>query len=314
MGRVIISRVVAALPVLAIMTALTFLLVSLIPGDAATTILGQNATPERVEAFNSELGLDQPVLTQYLSWLQAAVTGDLGTSLYTGDSVADVVGVRVGPTLAIVGISTLLAIVIGTLLGFISAMRGGWLAQVLDTVGLLGIALPNFWIALLLVALFAGQLELLPGLGYVDFSDDPADWAAHMVLPVASLTVAGVAMVAKQSRDAISEALSHDFVRFLEANGIPRSRLLWSHVLRHAAGRIIAVSLVTFVNLFSGTVALEAVFAIPGLGALVATATLQHDLPVVQGAVLAYTVVILLMTIAADVARAALDPKVRAPR
>jgi len=305
-------RVATALPVLAIMTVLTFLLVSLIPGDAATTILGQDATPERVAALNAELGLDQPLALRYWEWLQAAVTGDLGTSLYTGDQVSGVVLGRVGPTLSIVLASTALAVIIGTCSGFYAALRGGWIARTLDTLGMLGISLPNFWIALLLVAIFAGQFALLPALGYVPIRKDPVDWAAHLVLPVASLTVAGIAMIAKQSRDAVSEGLSREFVRFLEANGVPRWKLLWSHVLRYAAGRIVSVTLATFVNLFGGTVALEAVFAVPGIGSLVATATLQHDLPTVQGAVLAYTVVILVMTIAADLGRAALDPKVRA--
>ena len=314
MGKLLLGRLGAAVPVLAIMTVLTFVLVSLIPGDAATTILGQDATPERVEALNAELGLDQPLFAQYWQWLQAALGGNLGTSLYTGDAVAHVVSTRVVPTLVIVGTSTVLAVVIGTFTGFLAALKGGWLARTLDTLGMVGIALPNFWIALLLVAILAGRLSLFPALGYAHFRQGPVDWAAHLVLPIASLTVAGIAMVAKQSRDAISEALSRDFVRFLDGNGMSRRRLLWSHVLRHAAGRIVAVALATFINLFGGTVALEAVFAIPGLGSLVATATLQHDLPTVQGAVLAYTIVILVMTILADLTRAHLDPKVRAHR
>lgn len=311
MGRLILSRLAIAIPVLFIMTMLTFILVSLIPGNAATTILGQDATPERIAALNAQLGLDRPVWEQYLAWLGRAIHGDLGTSIYTGETVARTIGQRFLPTLFIAGFATIAAAIIGITIGTYAAVRGGAIARGLDILGMLGISLPNFWIALLLVVFVAGRLKLLPALGYVKPTDDFGQWILHLVLPVTALGVAGVAIIAKQARDAMSEALSRDFMRFMQGNGISRGSLILKHGLRYAALPITAAICASFINLFGGTVALESVFAIPGMGSLVALSTLQHDLPTIQGAVVTYTVVILVVTLLADVVYALLNPKVR---
>ncbi len=310
MTRMLLSRFAFAILVLFVMTFLTFFLASLIPGNVALVILGTSATTERVEELTQALGLDRPLFQQYLDWMAAALQGDLGSSIYTGESVAKTVAVRFWPTLSLAGLATLVSAVVGCAIGIYAALRSGVISRLLDTIAMLGIALPNFWIALLLIVLFAGQLRLLPAIGYVSPSTDVRGWAAHLILPVAALSLAGVALIAKQTRDAFSEALSRDFMRFLQANGLSRSSLIFRHGARYASVPVTAAIAVTFINCFSSTATLEIVFAIPGLGSQVALSTANHDLGVLQGVVLVYTLVIVLVTLIADIVYMLLNPKV----
>jgi peptide/nickel transport system permease protein len=314
MGRLILNRLAIAIPVIFLTSGLAFFLVSLIPGDAATVILGQDATPERIAALNEQLGLNEPFFVQYANWLGALFRGDLGVSLYTGDAVLKTISQRIWPTFWIAAFATFFAAVVGVALGTWAAVRKGVAARVSDFIAMLGISLPNYWIALLLIVLVAGQLRLLPSIGYVSPTEDFGEWVSHLVLPVTALAVAGVAIIAKQTHDSVAAALSRDFMRFMQANGIPRFSLIFKHGLRYAAIPIISSITGCFVNLFGGTVALETVFAIPGLGQMVETSTIRHDIAVIQGAVLAYTIVIIITMIVSDVLYGALNPKVRAAR
>jgi peptide/nickel transport system permease protein len=310
MARMILSRIAFAIPVLFVMTFLTFFLASLIPGNAAIVILGQDATPESIAALNAELGLDRPVLVQYVEWLRGALTGDLGNSLYSGEEVTRIIGQRFMPTFWVALSAALVSGVLGIVFGVYAALKGGPLSRALDIVGMLGISLPNFWIALLLIVFFAGELRLLPPIGYVDPTEDFAGWAEHMVLPVTALGLAGVALIAKQARDAYADALSRDFMRFMQANGVPRASLVLKHGLRFASVPMASAVSVTFINFFGSTAALEQIFAIPGLGAQVARSTLNQDLSQVQGIVLVYTMVIVVVTLLTDILYAFLNPKI----
>jgi len=311
MRRVIASRLLMAFPVLFLMTFITYLLVSLIPGNAAVVILGQDATPEKVAALSAQMHLDQPFYVQWWYWIQGVPHGDLGTSLYSGQPVTTLLAQRILPTVFVAGFATILGAIVGIALGTWAAIRRGAAGKLLDTVAMLGIALPNFWFALLLIVIVSGQLKLLPPLGYTPPEQDIGAWLTQLILPVSALGLAGVAIVAKQTRDSMSEALSRDFMRFLQANGFSRRSLLYRHAPRYAAGPIAAAVLASFVSLFSGTVALEMIFAIPGLGSMVVTSTTQRDLVVIQGAVLAYTVVVLLATLLGDIVTINLNPKLR---
>lgn len=310
MTRLILSRVAFAIPVLFVMTFLTFFLASLIPGNPAVVILGPSATADSVAKLNTELGLNQPIFVRYFSWLGHAFSGDLGTSIFTGQPVWAIIQTRFGPTVALAGLGALVSGIIGCVIGVYAALRGGALSRALDTIAMLGIALPNFWIALLLIVVFSGRLDLLPAIGYVQPSDDFGGWIQHLVLPVAALGIAGIALVAKQVRDAYSEALSRDFMRFMQANGVSRASLVFRHGLRHASVPIVAAFAVTFINFFHSTATLEVIFAIPGLGAQVALSTTNHDLAVLQGVVVVYTIVTVLITLIADILYARLNPKV----
>jgi peptide/nickel transport system permease protein len=306
----ILSRVAFAILVLFVMTFLTFFLASLVPGNVALVILGPSATTERVQELTESLGLNRPLFEQYIDWIAGAVQGDLGASIYTGELVTKTIGVRFWPTLSLAGLATIVSALIGVVIGIYAALRAGVVSRILDTLAMLGIALPNFWIALLLIVLFAGQLKLLPAIGYTNPRTDFWGWVENLILPVSALALAGIALIAKQTRDAYSEALSRDFMRFLQANGVSRFSLLFRHGLRHASVPIVAAVAITFINFFSSTATLEIVFAIPGLGSQVSLSTGNHDLSVLQGVVLIYTLVIVVVTLLADIVYMLLNPKV----
>lgn len=310
MARLILSRIAFAIPILFVMTFLTFFLASLIPGNAAIVILGQDATQDKIDALNASLGLDKPILSQYIDWITAAVRGDLGTSLYTGEPITRVLGQRFMPTFWVALLATAVSGILGVVFGVFAAIKGGIISRILDGIGMLGISLPNFWIALLLIVIVSGQFKLLPAIGYTAPEDDLGDWLRHLILPVAALGLAGIALIAKQARDAYADALSRDFMRFMQANGIARNSLIMRHGLRYASVPIFAAISVTFINFFGATAALEQIFSIPGLGSAVARATLNHDLSQVQGIVLAYTVVIVVVTLITDVIYSILNPKI----
>jgi peptide/nickel transport system permease protein len=310
--KIILGRIMLAIPVLFVMTILTFWLASLVPGNAAATILGENATPERIAQLNEQLGFNRPIWEQYLDWFGGVLRGDLGVSIYTGEAVIRTLSQRVWPTLSLAALSTLVAAVVGVTFGVYAAVRKGWAARVLDSVSMLGISLPNFWVGLVLIVVFAGTLQLLPSIGYVPPQQSLSEWLLHLILPVTALSFAGLALIAKQARESMSEALSRDFMRFMQANGIPRRTLIMKYGLRYASIPILSTISATFVTQIAGTVVLESVFAIPGMGSLVARATLNHDLVQLQGAVLAFTVIILIANVITDVLYSLLNPKVRA--
>lgn len=311
MVRIVLWRLATAVPVLFLMSIFTFVLVSLIPGNAAIAILGRDATPQKIAALNAQLGLNRPVFSQYLTWLGHALHGNLGTSITSGVPVSELIWQRLPPTLFLAGFATLAAAIIGVAIGIYAAVRGGALARILDMLGMLGISLPNYWIALLLIIFVAGDWHMFPGLGYTDPGTSLTYWFEDLVLPVTALAVAGVAMIAKQSRDAMATGLSREFIRFMQANGVSRRALIYRHALRFAAVPIVSAIAGCFINLFGGTVAVETVFNIPGLGSMVATSTSQHDVVVIQGAVVAYTIVIIIVLLISDVARSILTPRLR---
>lgn len=310
MARLVLSRIAFAIPILFVMTFLTFFLASLIPGNAAIVILGQDATQDKIDALNASLGLDKPIIVQYIDWITAAVGGDLGTSLYSGEQITRVLEQRFMPTFWVALLATAVSGVLGVVFGVFAAIKGGMISRILDGIGMLGISLPNFWIALLLIVVVSGQLRLLPAIGYTAPEDDMGEWIKHLILPVAALGLAGIALIAKQARDAYADALSRDFMRFMQANGIARNSLILRHGLRYASVPIVAAISVTFINFFGSTAALEQIFSIPGLGSAVSRATLNHDLSQVQGIVLAYTIVIVVVTLITDVIFSILNPKI----
>jgi peptide/nickel transport system permease protein len=311
MLRLISHRLLVGVPVLFIMTALSFVLVSFLPGDAARTLLGETASPEQVAQLRAQLGLDRPLLVQYWEWLKNLFHGDLGSSLLNSEPVADLLQNRLSVTLILVTATTVVATILGVAMGFLSALRGGWFGRVMDAISFAGIAIPNFWIGLTLVAVFAVAWPVLPPNGYVQFADSPLAWAQSLVLPVTALSIGTVAAVATQTRDSTLDALGRDFVRVEFANGFSTRSIAWKHVLRNAAPAICTVVGLVFVGLVGGAVLIETVFALPGLGQGIVSATLAHDIPVIQGAVLYLTIFVLLANLAADIVLGWVDPRTR---
>lgn len=313
MIRLVLNRLLWSAVLLLIVSAIVFVLVSLTPGSVAAEILGPTAaTPENVAALNAKLGLDQPFYVQYVMWLRHAVQGDLGTSLFTGEPVATMLNGRIGATVSLMAVTTLVVAVIGVFLGVVSALRKGGGGAVIDVGSLLAYSLPDFWMALVLVATFSVGLGLLPSFGFTPFAEDPSQWAYFLVLPVAALALNGVARIAKQARAAMTATLGRDYVRVLLANGFSRRSVIFKHALRNAAIPIVSAIGLAFTGLASGTVLVEKIFAIPGIGSAAVQATTQHDLPVVVGAALYFTVIVVVVNLLVDLAYGWLNPRARA--
>lgn len=310
--RLVVRRLVSSVPLLFLVSAFIFVLVSLVPGDPARTIVGQHSTEEQYASVRAQLGLDDPLPVQYWDWLEGVLRGDLGTSLFSGEPVTAILNNRLPVSLSLIVAGTIVSGIVGVALGVLSARRGGALVKSVDILSLVGMAVPAFWLALVLIAVFAVQFRWLPVTGYVPLAENPPEWARSLVLPVVSMSVSAVAIIAKQTRDSVLDTMTRDFIRVMEANGFRSRSILYRHVLRNAALPVITVLGVVMVNLLAGTVFVETVFAMPGLGGAAQTATVQHDIPVIQGVVLYMTIVVVVVNLLVDLAYGRLDPRVRA--
>jgi peptide/nickel transport system permease protein len=308
--RVVGRRLLLAVPLVVSVTALSFVLVSLTPGDAATEILGVNATPAQYANLRNAMGLNHPLYVQYWDWLRHALTGNLGSSLLSGQSVTAAVGSRIGVTLCLIVGSLLLTTILGISLGVISAVMGGVVGKIVDVLAWVGFALPAFWLGAELIEGFAVKLNWLPATGFVPFGQSPLEWLRSLVLPVFTLALWGIAATAKQTREAMLEALGSEYVRMAWANGVPALSIVMKHALKNASLRVLTVLGVQAVGLLGGTVVVEDVFALPGLGSLVVRASIQHDLPVVEGIVLYFTLMVVAINLVIDLLYAWLNPVV----
>ncbi|WP_344751485.1 ABC transporter permease [Gryllotalpicola koreensis] len=307
----IVKRVLIAIPILLVTSALTFLLQALIPGDAARAIVGAQGSQESYQQVRDQLHLNLPLWQQYTTYLGNLLHGNLGTSLFTGEPVLQSITSRLPVTLSLIIGATVVAAVVGIVLGAVSAKIGGWLARLIDVLALVGMALPNFWFALVLVSVFAVAIPLLPATGYTPLSQDPGLWLASIVLPVIALAIGGIAQVAKITRDGVSDAMEQDYVRTLRAGGVSEGALLWKHALKNSGVPVVTVVGLGFVGALAGSLFVENVFVLPGLGSLVNTATTQHDVPVIQGVALAYAVIVVAINLVIDISYAFLNPKVK---
>jgi peptide/nickel transport system permease protein len=306
-------RLALSVPLLVIVPTVTFTLVALIPGDLARTILGTDASQAQYQQLRRSLGLDEPLDARYWQWLARAVRGNLGTSLSWQQSVTSLLDGRLPVTLSLVIGSTAVTVVAGAGLGTLAALRADALGKVVDAIALAGLAIPNFFLGLLLVAWFAVTLRLFPATGYVPLSQSPVGWLHSLVLPVITLAMPGIALIAKQTRDAMREVLRRPFIRTLRAAGLPRRSVIGKHALRNAAIPLVTVTGLIFTASLSGTVVVESVFALPGLGGLAIQATSQHDLPLIQGVAVYFTAIVICVNLLVDLTYSWLDPRVRTP-
>ncbi|MFJ7773035.1 ABC transporter permease [Streptomyces sp. NPDC097107] len=304
-------RLLWSLPVVFVATALSFVLTNVAPGDAAQMMLGPQATSQQIVALRESLGLDKPIFEQYGSWLGHAVQGDFGTSILSGEGITSQLNEHLEVTFSLLILGTLASAVLGLALGITSAVRGGVTRSIVDVLSLGGMAIPNFWLAVVLTSFFSVTLRLLPVAGYVSFADSPGQWARSLVLPVTSLAIGGATVIAKQTRDSLGQVLGQDFIKTLRANGLSHRSILFRHALRNAGVPIMSVIGIVFVGLISGTIFIEQVFAMPGLGSIVQQATAQRDLPVIQGAVVYFTLLVVAANLLVDLCYGAIDPRVR---
>lgn len=310
MLKLIGRRLAWSIPLAVVASVVSFILVALLPGDAARALLGPNATQAQLDVARQELGLDQPLWAQYGKWLSGAVHGDLGRSLINRQPVVEQLNDRLAPSLSLIIGAVLVAAVVGILLGVRAARRGA-LGRIVQTGSIIGLALPDFWLGLMLVVLFSVKLGLLPPTGYIPLGESPAGWLNSLVLPVVTLTVPATAVIAKQTRDAVASALDQTFVRTLRAAGVPEFSVVYRHALKNAAIPVLTVIGMVFVGALGGTVAVEFIFAIPGLGSTAVQATASHDLPLIQGVVVYFTLIVIAVNLLVDVAYGYLNPRTR---
>jgi len=314
MFRHVAQWLVSSLVMLLAITALTFVLASMAPGDAARAILSSQSgsyTAQQYQQMRHALGIDQPLLAQYWHWLDGVAHGNLGTDLFSGQPVAQELNARLAPSLSLILGTVLVAGVTGVSLGIISALRGGVLGRAVDGISLLGLAIPSFWLALALAELLAVQIRLFPATGYTPLGASPAGWLRGITLPVITLSAGAVAFIAKQTRDSMAEVMSREFILMLRARGLSRRSVVLRHALRNAAIPVVTVLGLLLVGLLGGTVLIEDVFAIPGLGQQAVTAAGSHDLPVIVGVAFYFTVIVVIANLLVDLSYRVLNPRVR---
>ena len=312
MIRFIIRRLLASIPVLLLVSMITFGLLWLVPGDPASIFLDASATAEALDRVRHELGLDRPFLVRMGEWYLRLLQGDLGTSLLLNRSVTEAILERLPITLSLTAMAFVLAVLLGVAAGVLAAMRHGRAAdQGLMSLALLGLSLPEFWLGLVLIWLVAVLVPIFPAGDYVAFAKDPWQWARHLALPTFSLACIQMGFVARMTRSSMLEVLSQDFIRTARAKGLPEPYVVLRHGLVNAMVPIVTVMGIMVGALLGGAVVTEQVFSIPGLGRLIIGAVLSRDFPVIQGGLLFLALIYLTVNLVVDLLYAVIDPRVR---
>lgn len=312
----IARRLLSLIPVMLVVSFVVFMLVELVPGDAATTVAGGvNATPERVAEVREELGLDRPVLERYWKWLTDAVQLDFGRSYLsqTGPSVSEEIRIRLPVSLGLALAGVFVAIVIGIPLGILAGMRPGGVVDRVSVTGTsLGLAIPNFVLAFLLIQLFALNLGWFPALGYTKFTDSPTGWLETITLPAISLGVIAAASIARQTRAAIVDVLHSNYIRTAISVGTGNRKTVVKYAFKNAAIPTVTVLGLQLAGLIGGVVIIEQIFSIPGLGNYMLRALTLPDVPVIQAVTLTFVVVYVVLNLLVDISYGYLNPRVRA--
>ncbi|CAN5224183.1 ABC transporter permease [soil metagenome] len=311
--RLVGRRIVQMAPVVVLATFVVFALVQLIPGDIAVTLAGEGVSDKRLAEIRQLYGLDQPFLMQYGQWLWHALQGNLSVSLLSSEPVTVSIARRLPNTLLIVGLALMVSMAVGIPLGVTAANRpDSRIDRFVTLLGSLGIALPGFWLAMILVATLSMRLQWFPASGVASLSSQPLNALHHAVLPAVALAASGIAEVARQSRSALLEVMSSQYIRTLHAKGLPRRLVFWKHGLKNISVNLLTVFGLLVNRMLGATVVIEAVFAIPGMGSLIVGAATGKDYPVVQGVMLTMVVIVISINLVIDVLYAMFDPRVDA--
>lgn len=307
----VLRRAGQAAVVLLGVSVIVFGLMQLVPGDPVRVALGTRFDQETYDALRERAGLDRPLVVQYLSFLGNALTGDLGVSFRSGQPVTTMLLERLPATLSLAAVSLLIALLIAIPLGLVAATRSGKLSDYVATVfSQIGVSIPDFWMAILLILLFTSTLGWLPPSGYVGFSEDPVGWAQHIVMPALTVGVVSGSILTRFVRSSVLESMSQDYVRTATSKGLPGAVVLRRHVVRGALVPVVTVTGVQLATLLGGVVVVEVIFAWPGLGRLTYDAVQARDYPVLQGAVLLFATIFLVVNLLVDLLYAALDPRI----
>jgi peptide/nickel transport system permease protein len=310
--RLIIRRVLIGVPLLLVVSFSVFVLIDLAPGDPAASLAGENATPEQIAAVRQSLHLDDSIVVRYFRWLGGAVHGDLGSSLQTGQSVSSLIREKLTITASIVGLSLVFVLFLALVGGVIGAVRpGGLIDRAITVVASIATAIPPFWLALVLIVYFAINRSWFPAVGYVGLDEGFLEWLRHLVLPAVALAAVPAAELALQLRGSLVEVLGRDYIMATRAKGLTSWSIIGKHGLKNAAIPVVTVLGFRIAQLLGGTVTIELVFNINGLGRLAVNSTLSHDISVLLGLVVVTTLVVLVINVLVDISYGYFNPKVR---
>lgn len=308
----VIRRLFSTLIVMAIVAVFVFLLLHLSPGDPVAIIAGDNATQDQIDAIRQRLGLDDPLPVQFLRWISHVVQGDLGVSIFSNEPVLKLVQQRLEPTVSLALTTLLVAVTLAVSFGVVAAWKAGsWIDRLLMVVSVVGFSVPVFVVGYLLIYVFAIQLRWLPVQGYTSLSEGVGLWARNLVLPSLALGLAYVALIARITRASMLDVLSEDYIRTARAKGVATSSTLLKHALKNAGVPIVTVIGIGVALLISGVVITETVFNIPGVGRLVVDAISKRDYPIIQGVILIFSGVYVLVNLAVDLTYTLIDPRIR---
>jgi peptide/nickel transport system permease protein len=308
----ILRRILATIPVMAIVALFVFSLLYIAPGDPAAVIAGDQASPEDVERIRKSLGLDRPFVVRFGEWSWRLMQGDLGTSMFTGLPVTELIRQRIEPTLSLMVVTLLLAVSVAVPVGVVAAWKAGsWLDRCLMAFAVAGFSVPVFVVGYLLAYVFALELDWLPVQGYTPLASGFWPWLENLLLPAIALGFVYIALITRITRATMLEVLSQDYIRTARAKGLGERGVLFLHALKNAAVPIVTVVGIGVALLIGGAVVTESVFAIPGLGRLTIDAITRRDYPLIQGIVLMFSFVYVLVNLAIDLIYVLLDPRIQ---
>lgn len=316
MQQYLVRRLITLIPVLLLISIVVFSLTRVLPGDPARLLAAIDETgyvdPEVLVAIEERYGLDRPVTVQYFDWLWGVVRGDWGTSIFSGQKVFPQIKSRLSFTVQLAALAWFTSLLIGIPLGVLSALKRNSARDIAVTgIAVSGIALPNFWLGMLMIIFFGVWLGWLPTGGYTPFQDNPLDWAKGMVMPTITLGTALSAVIMRQMRAALLEVLREDYIRTARAKGLVERKVIWVHAMKNSLLPVVTVSSLQLGTLIGGTVVTETVFFLPGIGRFVVDAVIAKDFQVVQMGLLVLTLAVLLANLFADIAYTFLDPRIR---
>lgn len=315
MIRFLVTRLLGAIPVLFVVSLMTFMIMWLVPGDVSAEIGGIDVTAEQIEQIRRQFGLDKPLLERAVQWYGNLAQGDLGYSYLLNRSVVDAVFERLPVTLSLAAVALVLATLMGTLLGILAAVRhNSWVDQSSMVAALIGLSIPDFWFGLVLIILFGVTLGWLPTGGYVPFTEDFFGWLRSMTLPTLTLAFTQMGVIARMTRSSMLDVLDQDFVRTARAKGMRGRTVVFKHALRNALVPVVTVVGVTAGVLLSGAVVIETVFSLPGVGRLIVGSIQRRDFPIIQGGLLVTASVFVFVNLVVDMLYGWLDPRVRDDR
>ena len=308
----IIKRIAATIPVMAVVALFVFLMLRLSPGDPAAVIAGDYASPEDIAKIRTQLGLDQPIIVQFSTWVWSLMQGNLGISIFSNLPVTKLIAQRLEPTLMLSLTTLIFAVVVAVPMGVIAAWKAGtWVDRLIMIFAVFGFSVPVFVLGYMMIFSFSMELGILPVQGYKSPFDDFWQFVRHITLPTITLSVIYIALIARITRASMLEVLEEDYIRTARAKGQTESRVLISHALKNASIPIVTIIGIGIALLIGGVVVTESVYNIPGLGRLVVDAILKRDYPIIQGLILMFSFVYIIINLVIDIVYTFLDPRIR---